>query len=158
MFTNATQISKQQQKASSMTSKAAYFDKLKISFTITASIWTVRAKKTYSLNFLLRNLIVLILAGNVQLLYFIYKTLHSPGKMFCENQWKNFCYIWLGPHSRLCCCQSPPWGRYLSWQSQWGWLSLRTQCDFSSMRSFPPHPPDAWFWLDLPELGSQPHT
>lgn len=48
------------------------------------------------------NLIVLILAENLQLLYFIYKTLHSLGKRFCEyyGEKKN-CNIWLDPHSFL---------------------------------------------------------
>lgn len=133
-----------------MTSKAVYSDKSKISFMIIFSIWTVRGKKTYSLNFLLRNLIVLILAGNLQLLYFIYKTLHSQGKTFCEDYWKKkICSIWLGPpHSLLCSCQSLSQGWHLFWHSQWGWFNLRSLSGatawFPIYEKFPLRSPDAW--------------
>lgn len=128
-----------------MTSKAA---KSKISFMSILSIWTVWGKKTYSLNFLSRNLIVLILAGNLQLLYFIYKTLHSQGKIFCEDYWKKVCDIWQGTHSLLCSCQSPPRGWPVSRHPQWDQFNLRSLSGatawFPIYEKFPLHTPDAW--------------
>lgn len=126
-----------------MTSKAVYSDKSKISFMIIFSIWTVRGKKTYSLNFLLRNLIVLILAGNLQLLYFIYKTLHSQGKTFCEDYWKKkfaaYGWVLLIPCfalARVCPRAGISSGTPSEAGSTWG-AFLGPLHDFPSMRNFP---------------------
>lgn len=145
-----------------MTSKAAYSDKSKISFMIIFSIWTVWGKKTYSLNFLLRNLIVLILAGNLQLLYFIYKTLHSQGKTFCEDYWKKNLQHMAGSSSFLALLlpESVPGLASLlalpvrlvqSEEPFWG------HCMISHLWEISP----AFPWclnLHLPKQGSQPHT
>lgn len=94
------------------------------------------------------NLIVLILAGNLKLLYFIYKTLHSLGKRFCEYYGKKKLHHMAG--SSLLALLLPEFsqGWSLSQHSQWGWFNLRSPSEAAAWlpiyKNFPLQPSNAW--------------
>lgn len=96
------------------------------------------------------NLIVLILAENLQLLYFIYKTLHSLGKRFCEYYGGKKKLQHMAGSSLLPCIAlarvlwaGPPPSTPSEAGSIWRAL-LRPLHDFPSMRTFPCNLLNAW--------------